>query len=186
MDGLIISRVILFAVVIIHAFLGYGGPAVFTKHVNARLYDALFTVEILALTSYIVYDNVLSPPEDGWTLAIIGYIIVYAFVVLSWLAFAPLTIDPKKVYQLTEVEHNNRKVRIFDKGNIEIHEFEIVEGTIREGWRKFAVTLVDEEGDLASDGEEQIYVRLKSVQRDGTILVSRFKNTNEFKGMSSC
>jgi len=186
MDNIIISRVILFAVVIVHTFIGYGGPAVFTKHINAKLYDTLFAIEILALTSYIVYDNILSPPHDGWVLAIVGYIIVYGVVVLSWLVFASLTIDPKKVYQLNKIEYSNRKVRVFDKGNVQIHEFDVVEGTIREGWREFAVVLLEDAMEIEETQEETIYVQFKAMQRNGAILVKRHKDIAKFGGMSCC
>ena len=178
MEHIIVSRVILFAVFVFHVFVGYAGPAVLSKHIKSWLYDALFAVEISAITGYIVYDNIVCPtPHDGWFLAIVGYFFVFAVIILTWIAFSPLTINPKKVYELTNIKYKIRSVNEKD--------FEILNGvigTISEGKRKFQVILLDDEAYDDFKKGQQIYVILDSIHRDGDILVTRVKENTERKG----
>lgn len=176
MGNLITSRVILFAIFVFHVFVGYAGPAVLNKHIKAWLYDALFAVEILAVTAYIIYDNIVCPiPHDGWFLAIVGYIVVYAVIILTWVVFSSLIIDPKKVYKLADVKHRAHIIKegIFFKG---------VMGTIREGWREFEVILPDEEAFANVLDDKPIYVKLEYIRKD-LIFVTRFKENPERKGL---
>lgn len=177
MDNLITSRVILFAIFVVHVFLGYGGPAVFNKHIKAKVYDALFAVEISAMTAYVIYDNITCPtPHDGWFLAILGYIFVYGVVTMTWVVFESLTINPKKVYKLTNIKH---KVHVINQGVL----VNGVVGTIREGWREFEVILPDEEAYTQVLDDNPIYVKLEAIRKDNVILVTRVKENLERKGL---
>ena len=185
MDGIIVSRFILFVVLFCHVLLGYAGPALF-KHIKAKVYDALFATEILALTGYIVYDNIVNPIQIGWGFAVLGYLFVYGAVVLTWIAFSPLTIDPKKAYQLRQIEY---KIRILNDGVLPSDSRSHllgVDGMIRQGWRTFHVICLDEEAYQEGLTDAPVYVRFKTIASNGTIFVTRVKESIEMKGMWAC
>ncbi len=73
---------ILFVLLLFHGLIGYAGPTTLFKPIHAVIYDALFAIEILALTACIIFHQF----DAHW----FGYVLVYAAIVLTWFEFFPL------------------------------------------------------------------------------------------------
>lgn len=85
-----ISRSFLGCVFLLNVFLLYGvSQGVFRGSFNKKLVNGLFITKFILLTGFIVYDNICSPPRDGWVLAIIGYALVYFIIFMVWLSIQP-------------------------------------------------------------------------------------------------
>ncbi len=141
----------------------------FQQHIHPIVYDVLFAVEILALTGCIVFGLI----EAHW----IGYTLVYGAIVLSWFSLFDLTIRTHKVYDLKFAETvliTHEQIQSLG-----------VRGTICEGWRKFYVYVISDDAFKAAKEEKPLKVRFKSIEKDGTILMTYVK-PHKPGGLSCC
>ena len=157
MENIILSRAILFALVFVHLLIGYASKI--DMHINAKVLDAVFAVEILALTAYIVYDNILSPPRNGWVLAIIGYLVVYGIIFMTWFVYGLKTISPNKKYQLKKI----KPAKITSQHPVLVEQQGAL-GIIKEGWRSFEVCVVGDCAFQKAKEGEPMTVRLKTTK----------------------
>ncbi len=159
MENLILSRVILFALVFVHVLIGYASKI--DLHINAKVLDTVFAVEILALTAYIIYDNILYPPHNGWVLAIIGYLFVYGVIFMTWVVYGLKTILPNKHYQLKSITPSQitlkHPIPAQKKGAL---------GTIKEGWRSFEVCVISDDAFQKAKEGKPMTVKLKSTKQE--------------------
>lgn len=101
MENLIESRVILGILCLIHMFAIYGSKCPW-GHVKGKVLNTIIITELIAVSAYILYDNLQTPPRDGWFLAILGYILVYVLILMTWAVYSIFTIlDKDKVYEMT-------------------------------------------------------------------------------------
>ncbi len=101
MDNFIESRVVLGLLCMIHIFVGYA-VSVPWGHINKKVLNGIIITELVAVTSYIIYDNLQTPPHDGWILAILGYLFVYFLILVTWAMYSIYTqLDVDKVYEMT-------------------------------------------------------------------------------------
>ncbi len=101
MEHYIEGRVILGLLCLIHLFAGYALKVPW-GHINKKVLNGFFLTELVAVTAYIIYDNLQTPPHDGWTLAVIGYLFVYALILMTWAGYSSYTgLDEDKVYEIT-------------------------------------------------------------------------------------
>ena len=91
MDGIIFSRAVLLGVILLNAFVGYAAHACH-RHINRHVLNVLFILELVAVTAFIVYDNIQSPPYCSWFWAIVGYVFVYFIMIGVWFAYAPNSV----------------------------------------------------------------------------------------------
>ena len=95
------SRVILGVLIVIHLFACHASGASL-GHINRKVLNGVILTELIAVTVYIIYDNLQTPPRDGWTLAIIGYLLVYGLIMTTWANYYIYTVlDENKVYEMT-------------------------------------------------------------------------------------
>ncbi len=158
MENIILSRAILFGVFVIHLFIGYAIKTV--KHVNSKFLDTAFALEMFVLTTFVVYDNIQSPPYNGWALAISGYLLLYGLIVLEWWAYGAKTIENDKVYELKQVmpAHFHLPPDTYYKSG--------ASGFIRQGWHKFHVVVYGENAFKKAVYHKPFKVRLKNRQED--------------------
>lgn len=105
MEHVIESRVILGLLILIHLFAGYAS-GVSWGHINRKVLNGAIITELIAVTAYIIYDNLQTPPYDGWTLAIIGYLLLYGLILMTWYGYYIYTeLDKDKVYEMTIRDH---------------------------------------------------------------------------------
>ena len=101
MENLIESRVILGILCLIHVFAIYGSKCPW-GHIKGKVLNTIIITELIAVSAYILYDNLQTPPRDGWFLAILGYILVYVLILMTWAVYSIFTIlDKDKVYEMT-------------------------------------------------------------------------------------
>lgn len=101
MENYIVARVILGILCLIHIFAIYGSKCPW-GHIKGKVLNTIIITELVAVTAYIIYDNLQTPPNDGWILAILGYIFVYSLILMTWLAYGIFTVlDKDKVYEMT-------------------------------------------------------------------------------------
>ena len=102
MEHIIVSRAILGLLILIHLFAGYAS-GISWGHINRKVLHGVIITELIAVTAYIIYDNLQTPPYDGWFLAIIGYIVVYGLILLTWAVYLIYTIlDKAYLYSILE------------------------------------------------------------------------------------
>ena len=162
MEHLIKARVILGILCLIHIFINYAGAqGAYRGHINKKLLNSLFVIEIFAVTAYVIYDNIQTPPHDGWVLAIAGYIVVYGLIFLTWAIHCIYALlDPNKVYEMTINSH----VRAFNK--------DYLKGTVVEENHNLDVYLpYSEDLDLKKDSNKRQNVKFKEVLRGTYIIV---------------
>lgn len=95
------SRVILGLLCLIHLFAGYAS-GISWGHINRKVLNGFFLTELVAVTAYIIYDNLQTPPYDSWALAVIGYLFVYALILMTWAGYTVYAVlDKDKVYEMT-------------------------------------------------------------------------------------
>lgn len=101
MEHYIEGRVILGLLCLIHLFAGYALKVPW-GHINKKVLNGFFLTELVAVTAYIIYDNLQTPPYNGWILAVIGYLFVYALIFMTWAGYSSYTgLDEDKVYEMT-------------------------------------------------------------------------------------
>ncbi|MBP5399776.1 MAG: hypothetical protein J6Y53_05115 [Alphaproteobacteria bacterium] len=99
MENIVVSRAVLIGLVVFHAFVGYGSRAV-RGHIDRHFLNRLLIAELLAVTAYIVYDNICAPPAAGWFWAIVGYVFVYFIILATWFMYRPNAImDKNAIYK---------------------------------------------------------------------------------------
>lgn len=135
MENLIESRVILGLLCFIHILLGYAGAGGAVHDViNKKVLNALILAELVGVTAYVVFDNLQMPPYNGWLLAIVGYVIVYGLIIITWFVYRFYTFMEKdKVYEMTVVK------RVYFLGR------DYVGGVIKSGKQEVEVLLPYEE-----------------------------------------
>ena len=95
------SRVILGVLILIH-LLACHASGTSLGHISRKVLNGVILTELVAVTVYIIYDNQQTPPRDGWTLAIIGYLVVYGLILTTWTSYYIYTVlDEDKVYEMT-------------------------------------------------------------------------------------
>ncbi len=82
--------------VVFHLFLAYAARAV-RRHINRHVLNCFIIAELVAVTAYIIYDNVCYPIEELMVLAIIGYLFVYFMIWLTWFMYRPNAVLDKGV-----------------------------------------------------------------------------------------
>jgi hypothetical protein len=96
MNGYIESRVVLGLVVVMNLMIAYGSNSVH-RHISKGLWNGLFIVQALVVTLYIV----ANPIQNGYCMALFGYIFVYFFMFLGWVSWLPNTVlESGKVYMM--------------------------------------------------------------------------------------
>ena len=129
MEHYIEGRVILGLLCLIHTFAGYALKVPW-GHLNKKVLNGFFLTELVAVTAYIIYDNLQTPPHDGWIFAIVGYILVYALILLTWAGYSIYgELEEDKVYEMTIKHH----VRYMNK--------DYFSGTVIEGKNEIEVFL---------------------------------------------
>ncbi|MBR1605543.1 MAG: hypothetical protein IJ660_05510 [Alphaproteobacteria bacterium] len=164
MEHYIEGRVILGLLCLIHAFAGCALQVPW-GHLNKKVLNGFFITELVAVTAYIIYDNLQTPPHDGWTLAIIGYLFVYAWILMTWAGYSIYTaLDVDKTY----------KMRI--KGHVRFMNEDYFRGTVMDGRSKVEVLLpyAPELISSAKAGRKQ-KVKFDKFLRDFHILVKLAK-----------
>lgn len=96
MENIIISRAVLVALVLFHLFVGYGARAV-GFHINRHLLNCIFIIELIAVTAFIVYDNVCNPIQGSKFWPIVGYLFVYFMIWITWFLYRPNGILDKDI-----------------------------------------------------------------------------------------
>ena len=105
MENYIEARVVLGILCLIHVFVNYGMQVPW-GHINKKVLDGVILTELIAVTVYIIYDNLQTPPYDGWLLAILGYILVYALILMTWFGYNVYTLlEVDKIYEMTITQH---------------------------------------------------------------------------------
>ena len=82
MENYIEGRVILGMLCFMHVFILYASQCPLGPIKRRTLESVIFT-EFIAVTAFIIYDNLQTPPYDGWFLAILGYTFVYGLIFLT-------------------------------------------------------------------------------------------------------
>ena len=118
MEHYIEGRVILGMLCLIHAFVIYASQCPF-GHIKEKVLNGIILTELIAVTAYIIYDNLQTPPYDGWFLAILGYLFVYALIVITWLMYGIFTLlDEDKIYEMTIECHVRFMNKDYFKGKV--------------------------------------------------------------------
>lgn len=162
MESIILSRVILGLVCVINLFIGYAGVKGFVKRtISKKAWISFLIVEVVLITAYILYDNLFvgCHPQDGWVVAILGYLFVYFMAFLAWYVYKDNTLLKKnEIYPFYRV------------GLAEYADGEFIKGVV-EADGKDVVVFLPQKG-LPKNLPENIWVRFRSVEREG-ILVSK-------------
>lgn len=105
MENYIEGRVILGVLCLIHVLVNLVSSCPWGP-IKRKVLDGIILTELIAVTSYIIYDNLQTPPYDGWFLAIIGYILVYGLILMTWFMYGIFTVlDRDTVYEMTITHH---------------------------------------------------------------------------------
>lgn len=162
MENIVLSRLILGFVCFVNVFVGYAGLHGFVrKAINRKVWIAAFVVEVFLITAYIVFDNVFVDchPDDGWLMAILGYLVVYNIAFMAWFSYRNNTrLEKGKSYKFHREQRMTFDNRIF------------VSGYVMSGSEKVDVFL--EISNYKEDVPNGLRVKFKAVEQ-GYILVSR-------------
>ena len=105
MENVIEGRAILGMLCFIHMFILYASQCPW-GHIKRKVLDGIILMETIAVTTYIIYDNLQTPPYDGWLLAILGYILVYGLIFMTWVMYGIFTVLEKdKFYEMAVTRH---------------------------------------------------------------------------------
>lgn len=105
MENYIEGRILLGSLCIIHLLVIYGIQYPW-GHIRDKVLGGIILTELIGVTAYVIYDNLQTPPQDGWFLAIIGYILVYSLILMTWLGYLIFTLlDKDKIYEMTIAHH---------------------------------------------------------------------------------
>ena len=131
MENYITSRVIFMVLIMLQCFITMIGAK--TKvYVPAKLYKWLFALEVLAVTAFVVYGCVKEPFYNGIALAVLGYLVIYFVIFLSYISLKHWTINPNTAYEFMP-EH----IVVLQSGK------NVVDGYICEAGCKFHVFIDD-------------------------------------------
>ena len=118
MEHYIEGRVILGLLCLIHMCAGYA-LRVPCEHINKKVLNGVILTELVAVTVYIIYDNLQTPPYNGWFLAVIGYLFVYAIILMTWAGYSFYTqLDEEKIYEMTIKDHVRYMNRDYFRGTV--------------------------------------------------------------------
>lgn len=161
MENIIESRAILGVLCFIHMIVNYAAQCPW-GHIKRKVLDGIILTELVVVTAYIIYDNLQTPPYDGWLLAILGYIFVYGLIFMTWIMYGIFTImDKDKTYEMTITHH------------VHFMNNDYLEGTIFEEDIKIKVLLpYSAELDPATKDKLKQNVKFDNVLQ-GCILVKR-------------
>jgi len=153
MENMIEARVILGILCFIHLFLGYAGASgAVHSLVNKKVLNGLILTELILVTVFVVFDNLQTPPHDGWPLAILGYLFVYGLIVATWWVYNFYTFLKKdKIYEMTI----DSRVRFSNK--------DYLGGVIFNGKREIEVLLPYKEEYLSAKRAGKINVRFRTL-----------------------
>lgn len=163
MENFIESRVILGLLCLIHAFAVYAGAGGAVQgHINKNGLKGFMLIELVVVTAYIVYDNLLTPPYNSWFVAILGYLLVYGLIFMTWASYGIYaSLDKDKIYEMTI----SSQVRLMNK--------DYFGGTVIDGKHEIEVLLPYSSRLISPDetGKKQ-KVKFAEVLRGCYILVS--------------
>ena len=129
MEHYITCRVVLGMLCLIHAFVIYASQCPFGP-IKAKVLDGFILTELVVVTAYIICDIAQYPPLDGWFLAILGYLSVYALIMITWFMYGVFALlDADTVYEMTIERH----VHFMNK--------DYLQGTVSKGKYKYEVLL---------------------------------------------
>ena len=94
-------------------------------HMKNKVLDGIFLTELIVVTAYIIYDNIQAPPYNGWFWAIVGYLFVYAMIVITWLCYGIFALlDEDKIYEMKITHHVGIKNKEYFKGTVSNGKYE--------------------------------------------------------------
>ena len=129
MENYIECRVVLGLLCLIHVFANYGSLIPW-GHIKKSTLNSFILTELIIVSAYIMCDILQTPPRDGWFIAILGYIFVYAMILLTWLLYSIFTLLEKdKIYEMT-ITHR-----------VAFMNGDYFKGTVVEGEREYTVIL---------------------------------------------
>lgn len=118
MENIIESRAILGVLCFIHVIVIYAAQCPW-GHIKRKVLDGIILTELVSVTAYIIYDNLQTPPYDGWFLAILGYIVVYGLIFMTWIMYNIFTfLDKNKIYEMTITRHIHFMNKDYLEGSI--------------------------------------------------------------------
>lgn len=98
MNGYIETRVVLGLIILLNLTIAYESNAVH-RHISKRLWNGLFIVQAVAVTLYILLNDIVTPIQNADCMTIFGYIFVYFFMFIGWASWSPNTfLEPDTVY----------------------------------------------------------------------------------------
>lgn len=118
MEQYIESRVILGLLCLIHLFLSYAGSTgACHGHINRKALNYTVLAELILVTAYVIYDNLQTPPYNGWFIAIVGYVFVYGMICMTWATYCIYALlDKDKAYEMTINSHVRLQNEDYFKG----------------------------------------------------------------------
>ena len=150
MESYITSRVIFIVLIMLHCFITMIGAK--TKvYVPAKLYKWLFALEVLAVTAFVVYGCVKEPFYDGIALAVLGYLVIYFVIFLSYISLKHWTINPNTAYEFMP-EH----ILVLQSGTT------VIDGYICEAGSRFRI-YVDDPDYIAGVKKEITLVKYREI-----------------------
>lgn len=118
MENYIESRVILGVLCCMHMFIIYAAQCPFGP-IKRKALDGIILAELIAVTAYVIYDNLQTPPYDGWFVAVLGYIFVYGLILMTWVVYGIFTVlDVDKVYEMTIMHRVHFMNKDYFKGTV--------------------------------------------------------------------
>ncbi len=125
METYIEGRVILGFLCLIHVFAIYASKCPWGP-IKSKVLNSIILIELIAVTVYIIYDNLQTPPHVGWFWAIIGYIFVYSLILATWFMYGFFTyLDKDKIYEMTITHQVLFMNKDYFKGTIVVRKHEV-------------------------------------------------------------
>ena len=166
MENYIDGRAILGMLCFVHIFILYAiqcpwGP------IKRKALNGIILTELVVVTAYIIYDNLQMPPHDWW-FAIIGYLFVYGFICMTWIAYLVFTLlDEDKIYEMTITHH------------VHLMNEDYLEGFVYEGKYKYSVYLpYSSELEPLIENNTKLNVKFVNVFRASYIIVKHVEQNN--------
>ncbi len=163
MENLIAGRVILGLLCFAHLLINYAGAVgAFHKPISQKGLKAAMLAELIAVTAYVVYDNIQTPPYDNWTLAIIGYVLVYGLILMTWEVYSVYALlDKDDIYAMKPIQFVTFGGKPY------------LQGLVEEKHHKIDVLLPREEfSDMEKTQPKMIPVKFKQVLKGREIIVT--------------
>ena len=165
MENYIEGRVILGMLCLIHVFAVYGSKCPW-GHIKKNVLNGIILTEIIAVTVYVIYDNLQTPPHNGWFLAILGYIFVYGLILMTWGAYFCFTLlDENKIYEMTITHHVHFMNKDYLKGTVFDGECELTV-LLPYPQELYPLTEASKKQKVKFDNVLQGYVLVKRVEQD--------------------